>query len=323
MPKILFTADLHIKLGQKNVPIDWAKNRFNLFLEQLSILQEKVDLVVVGGDIFDRFPDSADEIKLYYDLVSIFNKPTIFYDGNHEAIKKNVSFLTALGDSTQAVNSNVRIVTDFEQISLHNCTIDIIPYNKLKNKYPEHLNSRILCTHVRGEIPPHVKPEIDLDLLDRWDVVLAGDLHNYENCQRNILYPGSPYTTSFHRNTVDTGVIVLDTDTLVHEWVKLKLPQLLKYTVGVNDDKPSGDFHHIMYEVEGNLKDLSRLGDNPLIAKVLTERVSDAALILSKEMAIADELKEYLRYVLQEPEESIDNIIKEYLDNEAKLSDIL
>jgi len=27
--KILFTADVHIKLGQKNVPIEWAKKSFS------------------------------------------------------------------------------------------------------------------------------------------------------------------------------------------------------------------------------------------------------------------------------------------------------
>ena len=51
--KILFTADLHIKLGQKNVPIDWAKNRYNLLIEQLATIQDSADMIVLGGDIFD------------------------------------------------------------------------------------------------------------------------------------------------------------------------------------------------------------------------------------------------------------------------------
>jgi hypothetical protein len=32
---ILFTADWHIKLGQKNVPIAWACARYNMFFEQI------------------------------------------------------------------------------------------------------------------------------------------------------------------------------------------------------------------------------------------------------------------------------------------------
>ena len=61
-----------------------------------------------------------------------------------------------------------------------------------------------LFTHVRGEIPPHVKPEVDLDRFEDFPVVFAGDLHAHSNTQRNIVYPRSPMTTSFHRTEVQT-----------------------------------------------------------------------------------------------------------------------
>ena len=64
-----------------------------------------------------------------------------------------------------------------------------------------------LFTHVRGEIPPHVVPEVDLERFDKFKTVFAGDLHAHENTQRNIVYPGSPMTTSFHRNEVQLQVI--------------------------------------------------------------------------------------------------------------------
>ena len=47
-----------------------------------------------------------------------------------------------------------------------------------------------LFTHVRGEIPPHVKPEVDLDRFEDFPIVFAGDLHAHSNSQRNIVYPG-------------------------------------------------------------------------------------------------------------------------------------
>ena len=37
---ILFTADWHIKLGQKNVPVPWACTRYQMFFEQV---QEAID----------------------------------------------------------------------------------------------------------------------------------------------------------------------------------------------------------------------------------------------------------------------------------------
>ena len=46
--KLLFTADLHIKLGQKNVPQDWARNRYNLLWQQLAEKQASADVFVIG-----------------------------------------------------------------------------------------------------------------------------------------------------------------------------------------------------------------------------------------------------------------------------------
>ena len=58
--KVLFTADIHIKLGQKNVPVDWAKNRYELLWTQLQEIQNKADVFIIGGDVFDKLP-SMDE----------------------------------------------------------------------------------------------------------------------------------------------------------------------------------------------------------------------------------------------------------------------
>ena len=54
--KILFTADIHIKLGQKSVPVPWAKNRYELLVEQLVSNQKQADMFIIGGDIFDKLP---------------------------------------------------------------------------------------------------------------------------------------------------------------------------------------------------------------------------------------------------------------------------
>ena len=82
--KVLFTADIHIKLGQKNVPIEWAKNRYEKFIKQLSVLQQTCDLLVLGGDVFDRMP-TMDELEVYFDLIASISIPCIIYAGNHEA----------------------------------------------------------------------------------------------------------------------------------------------------------------------------------------------------------------------------------------------
>ena len=91
--KILFSADIHIKLGQKNVPVEWAKNRYKLLIEQLIQHTVAADMFVIGGDVFDKLPN-MEELEIYYDLVANCALPTLIYPGNHESVKKDTTFFT-------------------------------------------------------------------------------------------------------------------------------------------------------------------------------------------------------------------------------------
>lgn len=320
--KILFTADLHIKLGQKNVPIPWAKNRYTSLISQLTEQQEDADMFIIGGDIFDKMPN-MEELEVYYDLVASCVIPTIIYPGNHESLKKDTTFFTYLKTVTNRLNPLVMVIDDYYS----EAEFDIIPYNKLKD-YEKNtdntfvsLHNKVLFTHVRGEIPPHVKPEVDLSIFDKWQTVLAGDLHSYDNCQRNILYPGSPVTTSFHRGVVDTGIILFDCSTHTHTWNKLKLPQLIRQTIQAGDPMVATDYHHTIFEIEGDMAELANMEDNELIDKKVVKRDSDTALILDPQLSLAGEVKEYLTYILNLEESTIEACIQLLNNNMDKIDD--
>lgn len=324
--KILFTADLHLKLGVKNVPTEWSLNRYSLLQDQLVEMQQHCDLFVIGGDIFDKLPN-MEELEVYYRLVVSCVKPTLIYPGNHESLKKDTTFFTYLKTVTKLLNPLVTIIDDYyTQYDGQDVPIfDVIPYNKLKDyektesTFIRPVPASLLFTHVRGAIEPHVKPEVDLSIFDRWQTVLAGDLHSYDNCQRNILYPGSPVTTSFHRSTVDTGVILFDTTTHSHKWLKLNLPQLIRKTVKVGEPMLATDYHHTIYEVEGDMAELGALEDSDLVSKKIVKRETDTALILDPTMTMAEELKEYLMFILGLPEEKADGLVNIFRNNQNKL----
>lgn len=311
--KLLFSADHHIKLGTKNIPNDWAKNRFKLMFQALHKLEQDVDMHVLGGDFFDKMP-TLEELELYYEFVSGCAVETIIIPGNHEALKKETTFLTYLKSITTRLNPKVRIVDEVETYK----GVDFIPYNRLKQYEKDQSffqpTSNILVTHVRGEIPPHVKPEVNLDIFNTWKVVLAGDLHSYDNCQRNILYPGSPITTSFHRSKVDTGVIVIDTDTLDHSFIPLGLPQLIRKTIKVGEEMVPTYPDHTIYEVEGDMEELAKIEDSQLLDKKVTKKVSDTALILSPEMSIEQEITDYLTFIVGSSNDTIERALSIYHD---------
>tara|TARA_A100001011_G_scaffold103634_1_gene109595 strand:- start:985 stop:1941 length:957 start_codon:yes stop_codon:yes gene_type:complete len=313
---ILFTADWHIKLGQKNVPIPWACTRYKLFFQQLEdvVMKNNVSLHIIGGDLFDRVP-SMDELTLYFDFVKNVKCWTIIFDGNHEATRKNKTFFTNLKRVTEELNPHVKVITDTH----YQDDWAILPYADLhkKNSIEDIENVDYLFTHVRGEIPPHVTPEVDLTRFDKFKTVFAGDLHAHENTQRNIVYPGSPMTTSFHRNIVKTGYLLIEDD-WSWKWHEFDLPQLLRKTVSSTEEMVQTEWHHTIYEVEGDVSDLSGVKNSDLLDKKVIKRKTEATLILDKEMTIEEELGEYLSYILELDETKVKKIIGVFSDNSRK-----
>lgn len=315
---ILFTADWHIKLGQKNVPVAWACSRYEMFFEQV---QEAVDnhgvhLHIIGGDLFDRVP-SMDELTLYFDFVKKTEVETIIYDGNHEATRKHKTFFDNLKRVTSELNPLVKVITE----TYYEDNWCILPYADLhrKNSIEDiNVDAEVLFTHVRGEIPPHVNPEVDLTRFDRFKTVFAGDLHAHENTQRNIVYPGSPMTTSFHRNEVQTGYLIID-DSFDWTWHQFDLPQLIRKTVDNTDEMIQTDFHHTIYEVTGDMQDLAQVKNSELLDKKVVNRTVDARLDLSGDLSISDELVKYLQEILSFDDDKIKNIMGVFNDYSSEV----
>jgi hypothetical protein len=313
---ILFTADWHIKLGQKNVPKKWALNRYFQFFKQVYDLEKDCSLHVIGGDVFDRMP-SLEELELYYEFISNVTIPTIIYDGNHEATRKNKTFFTLLKTVTKKLNPLVDVVDETSKHEKFNFWI--LPYADLhKKNHIETIDSSLpLFTHVRGEIPPHVKPEVDLSRFKDFPVVFAGDLHAHSNCQRNIVYPGSPMTTSFHRSEVSTGYILIDEQDWSWEWRSFELPQLIRKTVQNPADMIATDYHHTIYELEGDIQELAEAENSELLDKKVIKRSTETTLILDPNMTITEELVEYFTYILEFNEETIQDLIGTFSDSTA------
>lgn len=312
--KILLSADWHIKVGAKDVPSNWSINRFRVLFKEVHKASTRVDLHVIAGDILDKYPN-LDEIALLFEFVSGCIVETILIPGNHEAVKKDTTFLSSIKPILTKLNPLFRVIDTSEVYK----GIDFLPYNELKAfdkgaTCPD-WEYKLLVTHCRGEIPPHVTPEIDLSKFDKWKTVLAGDLHSYENSQRNILYPGSPVTTSFHRHDTPTGYIIFDTETHGHAWYAFDVPQLIKKTVKAGDPMPATDYHHTMYEVEGDMTELGSMIDSDLIAKKVIKREVDTALILDANMTPEEELKEYLLYILQLDDTKVTRLLSVFSDH--------
>ena len=229
---------------------------------------------------------------------------------------KNNTFFTNLKKATSDVNGLVEVIdTTYVEDDWA-----ILPYADLHRKGSiESIDADILFTHVRGEIPPHVVPEVELDRFDKFKTVFAGDLHAHENTQRNIVYPGSPMTTSFHRNRVKTGALLIEDD-WSWTWHELNLPQLIRKTVSDPNEMVPTDFDHTIYELEGDVQDLAKIKNSELLDKKVVKREVEATLNLTSEMSMSDELVVYLQDILNLDKDKIKAIIGVYNDYSTEVN---
>lgn len=311
--RILFSADQHLNLRRKKVKKEWEKDRFEQYLTTMLDLESQADFTVLGGDFFDKMPN-LEELAIFLDYVSRVTIETYMLPGNHEATGKTKTFLSQLKETVHSINPLFDII---DEPRIIRNTIALLPYTHLKSFKDSSIFKKrgipYLATHVRGAIPPHVEPEVDLDIFKDFKRVLAGDLHDYKLCQKNIYYPGSPMTTSRVRanSSGSHGVFILDTVTNNLSWVELYLPQLLRKTVSSAKEMVPDPVHNVVYELEGDIDSLSGVEDSDLLDKKLMSKAYEDKLLDDTE-SMREEVFKYLKDVLNLKRDQIKGVMSVY-----------
>ena len=102
-------------------------------------------------------------------------------------------------------------------------------------------------------------------------------------------------------------------------WDKFDLPQLIRKTVTDPSEMIPTDFHHTIYEIEGDIQELANVKNTELLDKKVVKRSSEATLVMDKEMSIQEELVEYQSYILEIPEQRIPQIVGIFNDYATKV----
>ncbi len=127
-------------------------------------------------------------------------------------------------------------------------------------------------------------------------------------------------TVGFHRNPVETGYLLIDEDDdFSWEWHPFDLPQLIRNTVSDPKDMIPTDFHHTIYELEGDLKELSSVQNSELLDKRLIRKNVTSKLTLTKSTTLLEELIQYFDRVLELPPETIEKVLKAFNDHSRNI----
>ena len=88
----------------------------------------------------------------------------------------------------------------------------------------------------------------------------------------------------------------------------------MRKTIRDPKDMIPTDYNHTIYEIEGNVQDLAGVKNTELLDKKIVRRKTEAALILTQEMTIEEELIEYLSYILELEDGQVKEILGVYHD---------
>ena len=77
----------------------------------------------------------------------------------------------------------------------------------------------------------------------------------------------------------------------------LDLPKLVRKTVEVDDKLVEDTYHHTIYEVTGNLDELSKIKDSKLLDKKIAHKPNEDSKLDLKDKTIVEELSLYLEHI--------------------------
>ena len=93
-----------------------------------------------------------------------------------------------------------------------------------------------------------------------------------------------------------------------------RVVELIRKTVTDPSEMIQTEWDHTIYEIEGDVSDLSNIKNSELLDKKVIKRKTEATLILGKEMTMEEELGEYLSYILELDESKTKNILGVFSD---------
>lgn len=257
--RFLHLSDLH--LGKRVNEFSMLEDQAYILKEILNIIDEqKVEAVLIAGDIYDKVIPSAEAVRLLDDFltrIAARELPVFLISGNHDSAER-VAFGSRLMSSRQIYLSPV-FELDVEPITISDrygeINIYMLPFVKpslVKRVYPEeeiityqdavnaavqHMQidtdkRNVLLAHqfVTGaarcdseELSVGGLDDVDASIFDGFDYVALGHLHGSQKIgKETVRYSGTPLKYSFSEANQKKAAVIVD----VEEKGKINIQQI-------------------------------------------------------------------------------------------------
>ena len=257
--RFLHLSDLH--LGKRVNEFSMLEDQAYILKEILNIIDEqKVEAVLIAGDIYDKVIPSAEAVRLLDDFltrIAARELPVFLISGNHDSAER-IAFGSRLMSSRQIYLSPV-FESDVEPVTISDrygeINIYMLPFVKpslVKRVYPEeeiityqdavnaavqHMEidtdkRNILLAHqfVTGaarcdseELSVGGVDDVDASVFDGFDYVALGHLHGPQKIgKETVRYSGTPLKYSFSETNHKKAAVIVD----VEEKGKINIQQI-------------------------------------------------------------------------------------------------
>ena len=257
--RFLHLSDLH--LGKRVNEFSMLEDQAYILKEILNIIDEqKVEAVLIAGDIYDKVIPSAEAVRLLDDFltrIAARELPVFLISGNHDSAER-IAFGSRLMSSRQIYLSPV-FESDVEPVTISDrygeINIYMLPFVKpslVKRVYPEeeiityqdavnaavqHMQidtdkRNILLAHqfVTGaarcdseELSVGGVDDVDASVFDGFDYVALGHLHGPQKIgKETVRYSGTPLKYSFSETNHKKVAVIVD----VEEKGKINIQQI-------------------------------------------------------------------------------------------------
>ena len=265
--RFLHTSDWH--LGKSDGETSLLEDQ-KFFIQEICrvITEQKVDAVLIAGDVFDRSLASAESLRLYNLATESIrlgcNVPVCIIAGNHDG----AALLECNGPILSLSGLHLRggLDADLAPVSIGDAEIFLLPWiteEKVKAVFPEEKENvtdladayAVVTGKMRELFTPDKRhillahayaadaetstsdraaeigfaAQIPVSVFDGFDYVALGHLHGPQKISGTVRYCGTPMPYSFGKEETQTkGVLIVDTETLEQTFVPI--PVLHKRT---------------------------------------------------------------------------------------------
>jgi len=259
--KLLHTSDWHLGMNFRGINIQEDQE---YFLEQIYQImeEEKVDAVLLAGDVFDRSIASSDAMKMYdkamTKICGEMKCPVFMVAGNHDGAERLASCSQLLSQSGLYISGTLS--EKMEPVEMGNVQIYLLPWftlEKVRAVFPKEADSiqtleegyEFVCAKMRQSFQKEKKHILvshafiihaETSVSDRaaevgraaaigtkpfegFDYVALGHIHGAQDIGNYIRYSGTPMPYSFGKEEKQIkSVTIIDTKTMERKKIPLE-----------------------------------------------------------------------------------------------------